>query len=167
MATWTWWWAAATAPSGTSRTPARVRCPTYVERSGAANPFDGVDVGEQSAPVFADLDGDGDPELVLGDNGGALVFYENTSTGAGGDDVIEVGDGVNIVVGGFGNDTITTGASADIILGDNGAVIYTPGTAQRAAGAVDRRARRRGRRRPDRRPATATTWCSPASARTP
>jgi Ca2+-binding RTX toxin-like protein len=102
--------------------------PVYVERSGAANPFAGVDAGVLSKPAFADLDGDGDEELVVAESDGALLFFENTSTGAGGDDVIVVGDGNNIVVGGFGNDQIAAGNDDDVLLGDNGAVIYTPGT---------------------------------------
>jgi Ca2+-binding RTX toxin-like protein len=100
----------------------------YVERTGTANPFGSVDVGFQSAPSFADLDLDGDKELVLGDSVGTLSFLTNTSTGAGGNDVIVAGNGNNIVVGGFGNDVITTGTGADIVLGDNGAALYTAGT---------------------------------------
>ncbi|MGX5777767.1 calcium-binding protein, partial [Methylorubrum zatmanii] len=40
----------------------------------------------------------------------------------GGRDVIAVGDGGSVVLGGFGADTITTGSGSDVILGDNGAV---------------------------------------------
>ncbi len=87
-------------------------------------------MGFQSAPSFADLDLDGDKELVLGNSIGTLSFLANTSTGAGGNDVIVAGDGNNIVVGGFGDDVITTGTGADIVLGDNGAALYTPGTTQ-------------------------------------
>ncbi|MBK8118775.1 MAG: VCBS repeat-containing protein [Sulfuritalea sp.] len=102
--------------------------PVYAGRTGAANPFDGFIGGNLSTPGFADLDGDGDPDLVVGENGGTLSYYRNTSTGAGGNDVILVGDGNNIVVGGFGDDTITAGAGTDVLLGDNGAVVYTPNT---------------------------------------
>ncbi|MBI3993707.1 MAG: VCBS repeat-containing protein [Candidatus Lambdaproteobacteria bacterium] len=37
----------------------------------------GIDVGAMSAPVFRDLDGDGDPDLVVGNSLGNLVLYEN------------------------------------------------------------------------------------------
>ncbi len=40
--------------------------PVFTERTGAANPFNGVDVGYYSAPSFADLDGDGDLDAVVG-----------------------------------------------------------------------------------------------------
>ena len=33
--------------------------PVFVQRTGTANPFDGIDVGEWSAPAVADLDNDG------------------------------------------------------------------------------------------------------------
>ena len=56
--------------------------PRFVERSGAANPFDGFDAGSNSGPAFADLDGDGDQDLVTGSWGGRLYFFENTGTRA-------------------------------------------------------------------------------------
>ena len=33
--------------------------PVFVQRTGSANPFDGIDVGLNSAPALADLDNDG------------------------------------------------------------------------------------------------------------
>ena len=39
--------------TGTSAAPA------FVARTGGANPFDGIDVGDESAPALADIDGDG------------------------------------------------------------------------------------------------------------
>ena len=37
---------------GTSTTP------VFVQRTGSANPFDGINIGEILAPAFADIDGD-------------------------------------------------------------------------------------------------------------
>ena len=56
--------------------------PGFTERTGAANPLAGIDVGDASAPTFADLDGDGDLDLVVGEGDGTLNYYENTGTGS-------------------------------------------------------------------------------------
>ena len=52
----------------------------YVERTGTANPFDGLGVFLDSAPALADVDGDGDLDAVTGSNSGALAYFENTGT---------------------------------------------------------------------------------------
>ena len=39
---------------------------SFTEQTGTANPWDGIDVGAQSTPTFADIDGDGDQDLVVG-----------------------------------------------------------------------------------------------------
>jgi len=50
--------------------------PVFVEQTGAANPFDGVDVGWASAPTFVDVDGDGDFDAFVGEAGGTVHFFE-------------------------------------------------------------------------------------------
>ena len=46
--------------------------------SGWRNPFDGIDVGSNSKPAFLDVDGDGDRDLLLGNQDGEIVYFENT-----------------------------------------------------------------------------------------
>ena len=42
--------------------------PVFVQRTGSANPFDGIDVGSYGAPALGDLDNDGTlrPRLSIG-----------------------------------------------------------------------------------------------------
>ena len=42
--------------------------------------FDDIDVGRRSAPTFADLDGDGDQDMMLGREGKGIALYRNVGT---------------------------------------------------------------------------------------
>ncbi len=42
----------------------------------------GLDVGRRSAPTFADLDGDGDLDLLVGNSDGVVTFYRNDGPAA-------------------------------------------------------------------------------------
>ncbi|MEP7324444.1 MAG: VCBS repeat-containing protein [Gemmatimonadota bacterium] len=42
--------------------------------------FNGIEAGRRSSPAFSDLDGDGDQDLVIGTESGALVLYRNSGT---------------------------------------------------------------------------------------
>jgi Ca2+-binding RTX toxin-like protein len=123
--------------------------PVFIGRSGAANPFNGISVGNDSSPAFADLDGDGDPDLLIGEKYGSLHYYQNTMlrapsititvtaetdgptagadtfTGTAGDDVLEGLGGDDILGGGDGNDLLLGGAGADTMTGGLGDDIYS------------------------------------------
>ena len=45
--------------------------------TGSSNPFDGLEVELYATPLFADVDNDGDVDLVLGGSSGALQYFEN------------------------------------------------------------------------------------------
>lgn len=54
--------------------------PGFTERTGSANPLDDVSVGYYGTPAFADLDGDGDQDLIIGNSGGNIAYLENTGS---------------------------------------------------------------------------------------
>jgi hypothetical protein len=49
--------------------------PKFQEKTGTANPFNGIDVGDNAAPVIADIDGNTVPEAFIGGNDGKVRYY--------------------------------------------------------------------------------------------
>jgi hypothetical protein len=54
--------------------------PAYTVQTGTANPFNSIDIGNNSTPTFADLDGDGDLDAIIGKDNGTLNYYKNTGS---------------------------------------------------------------------------------------
>jgi uncharacterized protein (DUF2141 family) len=53
---------------------------SFDEVTGTANPLGDIDVGSYATPTFADIDGDGDMDLFIGNNAGQITAFENTGT---------------------------------------------------------------------------------------
>jgi Ca2+-binding RTX toxin-like protein len=120
-----------------------VSAPVFTARTGTANPFNGVDLGFHSNPTFADLDDDGDLDALVGEEFGALMYFENTPrgssitvvvtpetdaiTGSENADVL-VGTGVaERILGLGGDDTLSGGEGDDLLQGGAGADILQGG----------------------------------------
>jgi len=54
--------------------------PSFSEKTGIDNPLDGADVGYNSKPTFADIDGDGDMDAFMGEYDGTINYYKNTGS---------------------------------------------------------------------------------------
>lgn len=50
----------------------------FIEKVLTDNPLSGLNVGSRSAPIFVDLDKDGDQDLVSGCNDGVFYYFENS-----------------------------------------------------------------------------------------
>ena len=71
---------AATLATGLPASAARAQTPVFLERTGPLNPFDGVLDSEQSAVDLADIDADGDLDMVAGLYSGFFRWVENEGT---------------------------------------------------------------------------------------
>jgi hypothetical protein len=65
--------------------------PSFTAQNGTNNPFNGVDVGYNSAPSFLDVDGDGDMDAFIGEFNGSLKHYKNTGTALASTFVVKTG----------------------------------------------------------------------------
>ena len=60
---------------------------TWTEKTGAGNPFNDIDVGTFSNPVFANLTSDADVELIVGAEDGILHYYDRLGQDTDNDNV--------------------------------------------------------------------------------
>ncbi len=107
----------------------------FTQRTGAANPMNGVDIGMYATPSFIDMDGDGDYDMVVGEFDGVFNYYENTGTVSA--PVFTSRTGAANPLNGFNPDFFTASAvvdingdgDVDILAGiDGGGFVYYKGT---------------------------------------
>ena len=81
MATWMLSSVQMTALIRTFQNTGTATSPAFTQLTGTLNPFNGVDVGNYSAPSFADLDADGDLDAFIGvDAWHDPYYFQNTGS---------------------------------------------------------------------------------------
>ena len=113
--------------------------PGFTERTGASNPLDGVNLGSYIEPAFADLDGDGDPDFIIGKDNGDICYYENIGTATNPDFTQRTGaaNPLEGVYAGFLSAPVFTDLDGDndldLVIGNqDGAIHYFENTGTRA-----------------------------------
>ena len=48
----------------------------FTKQTGSDDPFAGINIGEYAAPIFYDMDDDGDDDLIIGGANGKLNYFE-------------------------------------------------------------------------------------------
>ena len=104
--------------------------PAYSRKSGDDNPFNHINLDEDAAPTLADIDQDGDPDLVVGYNAGLddnVLHYENVGTASGPDFTDSPSYSLDIF--GFNSNPVLADidddGDVDLVLGDDfGDLVY-------------------------------------------
>ena len=95
--------------------------------ASTANPFGLVDVGSDVTPVLADLDGDGDLDLTVGESDGTINYFENTTAPGTTVDLTSLGaQTIDVEVTDSGgltySETVGFHFGTDGVIGDSGTV---------------------------------------------
>eukprot|EP00947_MAST-08B_sp_MAST-8B-sp1_P001494 g1494.t1 len=110
--------------------------PKYTKVMGAGNPFNGIGGDyNNSAPTLADVDGDGDLDLVVGEYFGTLKYYRNDGSNATSPHYVELLGAKNPFAGrgwasSAGLDSKPTfgdmdgDGDLDLVIGTSGGVLY-------------------------------------------
>jgi len=91
--------------------------------------FGGIDVGNDHAPTLADLDGDGDADMISGEFSGNLNFFRNTGSASNPVFTLEDQNYLGVDVGSFSSPHLAdldNDGDADLLIGsdDQGLLLY-------------------------------------------
>jgi VCBS repeat-containing protein len=98
----------------------------------ATNPFGLTDVGGVTTPTFADIDGDGDLDVFVGNGAGNVLFFENQRTATTPEDTAIIINAADLLAdySDVDGDTLSvTGLTADngsLVDNGNGTYTFTP-----------------------------------------
>jgi len=81
--------------------------PSFVERTGAADPFTGISVGPDTSPAFVDIDGDGDADAFIGTSYQTGLAYFRNDTPQADLSITQVASPEPVLVGGALTYTLT------------------------------------------------------------
>ncbi|BAS59688.1 hemagglutinin/hemolysin-like protein [Leptolyngbya boryana NIES-2135] len=109
---------------------------SFAQVTGTSNPFNGVDVGQNSTVSFVDINGDGDLDAFIGEFDGNINYFENTNTPpVAVNDSVTMNEDTTTTISALSNDSDANAADTMTITRVNGTTIASGSTVTLTSGA--------------------------------